>query len=91
VTVHSSSMPMTLSILKSAPYSNAGNNRDNHGYTMRTTCPLWVCRQHCAASRADPATVRLVSNTVESTVIWLCHLAAKLIFSNLDYINIMPP
>jgi hypothetical protein len=29
--------------------------------------------------------------SVESTVIWLCHLAAKVIFSNLDYINIMPP
>jgi hypothetical protein len=26
---------------------------------------------------------------VESTVIWLCHLAAKVIFSILDYINIM--
>jgi hypothetical protein len=26
---------------------------------------------------------------VESTVIWLCHLAAKVIFSNLDYKNIM--
>jgi hypothetical protein len=31
----------------------------------------------------------IVPTGVESTVIWLCHLAAKVIFSNLDYKNIM--
>jgi hypothetical protein len=41
---------------------------------------------------AKPKSIKAQQNgyTVESTVIWLCHLAAKVIFSNLDYLNIMP-
>jgi hypothetical protein len=44
---------------------------------------------HTLMRGTDTGTCLMVLPSVESTVIWLCHLAAKVIFSNLDYKNIM--
>jgi hypothetical protein len=59
--------------------------RDTHAKDWKTFNTYKSCKLlDLEATAADNE-----NDFVESTVIWLCHLAAKVIFSNLDYKNIM--